>query len=177
MVAFTSYTSVTEAAQAVQDFLIDHPTGMPDDVREQLRAMVGPMVSPVDTVVRGAELLYARSADIGAPAKRLAAALALVAHQYNFHGMAEDSRGSKIALGLMRDSNVDKPAGVEYPEKDKDPEPKPEYRPNVDEAPAEAEVPARASRVTVQSLDADMPKAEGSRRGRGRRQRNATNTS
>lgn len=121
--AFTSFTSISDAARALQDFLYDRDAAIPDELREKLRSLVGPTTSPVDTVVKGAELIYARRDQKLAPElMELGAGLALVAQQYNFHGMAEEDRGSKIALAFMRDAKVKQQTGVDYPDKKDDPE-------------------------------------------------------
>jgi len=126
--AFTTFTSISDAARAVQEFLYDRDAAIPDELREKLKALVGPTTSPVDTVVKGAEFIYARRDQNLAPElMELGAGLALVAQQYNFHGMAEEDRGSKIALAFMRDAKVKKTVGVDYPKKDEDPHVKPEY--------------------------------------------------
>lgn len=160
-----TFTGIADAARAVQDFLFDRDAALPDDVREQLRNMVGPTTSPVDTVVNGAELLYARRDELAAPALELAAGLALIAEQYNFHGMAIDNRGSKLALGLMRQAKVKKPAILgDYPAAGDDPEPRDTY--------TKREVVVADPIVTPVE---DTPPAEGARRGRGSRT-GATNT-
>ena len=168
-VQFTSFTSVSEAARCVQEFLMDRDAALPDDVREKLKALVGPTSSPVDTVVRGSEIMYARREELAPEALALAGGLALLAEQYNFHGMAEEQRGSKMALAMMRDAKIKKPVGIEYPDKEKDPAPKAEYAPLPE--PTEIDLPQPVP-ATVE----DMPPAEGTRRGRGRRDRNRINT-
>src|SRR5690349_17272184 len=125
--AFVSFTSVHEASRAMQEFLFDRDAALPDDVREQLKALVGPAASPVNAVVEGAEILYARRDELSAPAWELGAGLALIAEQFAFMDMAVSGRGSKMALAFMRDANVKKPVGVEYPAKADDPKIKERY--------------------------------------------------
>jgi hypothetical protein len=175
---FTSFTSVSEAARAVQDFLFDRDAALPDDLREKLRNLVGPTTSPVDTVVQGAEMMYARRDELAPEAQQLAAALALVAQQYNFHGMAEDNRGSKIALAMMRDSGVPKPTAVTYPTKKNDPEPKHEFlTQDVEAVVVNPDTPTPVEDVTPAPTPVeDTPPVEGARRGRGRRNRRENNT-
>ena len=123
-----SFDGVSDAARAIQEFLFDRDSALPNDVRDKLKDLVGPTTSPVDAVVKGAEILYARRDELAAPALELAAGLAVVAEQYNFHGMAIENRGSKLAMTLMRDAKVKKPDGlVDYPDKADDPEPKEEF--------------------------------------------------
>jgi hypothetical protein len=162
--AFTSFTSVSEAARAVQDFLYDRDAHIPDDLREKLRNLVGPTTSPVDTVVHGAEMIYARKDELSPELLELAAGLALVGQQYNFHGMANEDRGSKMALAFMRDAKVRKPVGIDYPKKETDPEPKSEFiaTPQV----LEPVVTTDAAQEPEPNVTAPV---EGSRRGRGRR--------
>lgn len=150
---FTSFTGVTEAARAIQEFLFDRDAALPIEVRDQLKELVGPATSPVDAVVRGSEILYARRDELGAEAQALAAGLALVGQQFNFHGMAKDDRGTKMALGLMRDAKVRKPTGVDYPKKADDPEAKDEFKKK-----EEVEVPVEP--VVVEPVVEDTPAPE-----------------
>ena len=169
--AFTSYTSVSDAARAVQDYLMDHGSDVPEELRTKLRDLVGPTTSPVDTVVRGSELIYARrNEDLPDTLLELGAGLALVAQQYNFHGMADEDRGTKIALAFMRQANVAKPIGVsDYPDEDSDPEVKDEFKPAPPpEAPAPEVLNGPQPRVTDIT---NPPPAEGARRPRTRRRR------
>jgi len=126
-VAFKSFIGVSDAARAIQDFLFDRDAALPDAVREKLRDLVGPTASPVDAVVKGAEILYGRINDIEGQALKLGAGLALIAEQYNFHGMALEHRGSRIAQAFMREASITPPEGVTYPDKEDDPEVKSEY--------------------------------------------------
>lgn len=169
--AFKSFTSVSEAARCIQDFLFDRDAALPDDLRETLRDLVGPSVSPVDSVVKGAELMYARKDELPAEAQELAAGLALLAQQYNFHGLATDNRGSRMALALMRDAKIKAPTGVSYPKKEDDPAANGAFVPKT-EFVSEANVVVTPPPVPVE----ETPKIEGSRRGRGRRDKNAINT-
>lgn len=129
-----SFDGVADAARAIQDFLFDRDATLPDDVRNSLRELVGPTTSPVDAVVHGAKLLYARNAELSNEARELGAGLALMAAQYNFHSMAENDKGSRMALALMRDAGVKAPTGVRYPKQDSDPEPDAEFAPKSEAA-------------------------------------------
>ena len=169
--AFTSFTSVSEAARAVQDFLYDRDAAIPDELREKLRNLVGPTTSPVDTVVKGAELIYARrDQKLDAQLLELGAGLALVAQQYNFHGMAESDRGSKIALAFMRDAKVKQPHGVDYPDKDNDPQIKDEYAVPLETPMLTLPVPEKRQMVrditepSAITTDSEPTPTEGSRR-------------
>lgn len=133
----TNFTSIADAAVAVQDYLIDHGSEIPEDVRVRLRDLVGPTRSPVDTAVHSSEIIYARQSELPPELLKLGASLALVCEQYNFHGMAEDRRGSGIALALMRKAKVTPPRGVKYPEKDNDPAPKEDLLRKEEPAPAQ----------------------------------------
>lgn len=169
--AFKSFEGVSDAARAVQDYLMDHGSDVPVELRTKLRNLVGPTTSPVDTVVRGAELIYARkNDDLPDDLLELGAGLSLVAQQYNFHGMAEDDRGSKIALAFMRDAHIDKPVGVaDYPDADADPAVKDEFKPAPPpEAPEPESTEGPTPRVKDITEGAPAP-APGARRGRTRR--------
>jgi hypothetical protein len=149
--AFTSFDGVSDAARAVQDYLMDHGPDVPEELRTKLRSLVGPTTSPVDTVVRGSELIYARKDDLPDGLLELGAGLALVAQQYNFHGMAEDNRGNKLALAFLRDAKVSAPTGITYPKKDDDPEVKDEFKveaPAPEQAAAPNEPQPRVTDVT-----------------------------
>lgn len=122
-----TFSGIMEGARAVQDYLFTGAVGIPEDVNLMLRDLVGPTVSPVDTVVKTAEILYARKSEIDAEAAELASGLALLAETYNFHGLAIDERGSRMALALMRDNEIPAPIGIEYPDSSTDPMPQEEY--------------------------------------------------
>lgn len=170
--AFTSFNGVSDAARAIQDFLYDRDAAIPDELRTKLRNLVGPTTSPVDAVVQGAELIYARKADLDPDLLCLGAGLALIAQQYNFHSLAENDRGSKMALAMMRDGNIEQPTGMTYPDVENDPEPKPEFSAETPEAPLELKEPV--SQVTnITDEAAVIPAGEGARRVGRRRRRQA----
>lgn len=151
-----NFLSVSEAARAIQEFLYDREAGLPDDVREQLKELAGPTNSPVTTVTKGAELIYARRSELSEPVLLLGAGLALICEQFNFSSMATDHRGSLMALAMMRDAKVSKPAIIgDYPTEDNDPVPLERFV---------APLPEPMVEVPVDII----PPAEGARRGRGR---------
>jgi hypothetical protein len=189
MAEFKSFTGVSDAALAIQDFLMDRTAELPEDVRTKLRALVGPTTSPVDAVVRGAELMYARRSELPPEAQELAAGLALIAQQYNFHGLAVEDRGSKIALAMLREAGVAAPTGITYPDPEDDPDADSQYvpAPEPDEdAPlqltAEEQVPTSNVKIEHSNgldvgdgRDPEPTPVEGAQRPRTRRKR--TNTS
>ena len=158
------FSSVIAGVEALQEFLYDREEALPDDVRVELRRLSGPTTSPVDAVVKAAELIYARRADLQPKALALGAALAVLAESYNFHGLATDNRGTRMALSLMRDADVTKPVLIEYPDVTEDPDPIEGYAPAV--------TPIVADAPPVE----ETPPAAGARRGRGQRDPKANNT-
>lgn len=122
-----TFTGIVEAACEIQEFLYDRSEALPADIREKLKEWTRPGSSPVDAVVNSAELLYARRDELDKETKELAAGLALIASQFNFHRMAENNRGSKLALTLMRMAQIKAPAGVKYHNKKDDPEALPKF--------------------------------------------------
>lgn len=122
-----TFTSISEAACSIQEFLYDRAESLPADIRDRLKELTRPTSSPVDAVVKGAEMLYARKDEIDKDAKELGAALALMAEQYNFHGLAEDQRGSRIAGAFMREAKTKLPGSLKHQDKEKDVEPSSEF--------------------------------------------------
>ena len=102
----TAFTGIAEAALAIQDFMLDRPAALPDHARDQIRGLLGQTKSPVDAVVKAAEIIYANRQDMPPEALELGAALANVAELHGFHGMDENHRGSRMAL-VMRGGDVE----------------------------------------------------------------------
>lgn len=114
------YSGIAEAADAARRAVIMGATGLAEAVIEKLLPMTRTGGSPVDLIVGFAEAVYANREDASADAKDIAIGCALECEQRGFHGMAIDSRSSRIAdvLGEVE--------GVEAPE------PKAEWLPDAE---------------------------------------------
>jgi hypothetical protein len=114
-----------EALTAIQNFVADHASDLPEDVRALIITATS-QPSPVDTIVSVGELLYARRADLGNEARELAAGCISFAALNGWHGLALDGRGAKIVGALRRELGHDHPSG-EWPAAEDDPEPLAQY--------------------------------------------------
>lgn len=84
-------------------------------------------VSVVDAVCRSAELIYARSSEVGALLQALGAGLASMAAANCWHGLHIDGRGAAMMNALRRDAGEDPPIGVAWPDPEDDPAPLAEF--------------------------------------------------
>jgi len=171
---YQTFLSPSDAARAIQDFLYDRDAPLPERVRNRLRELVSPAHSTVDAVVQGAELLYSVRNELAPEALALGAGLALLADQQRFSGMDMDNRGSRMALGMMRDANIPTPIGVNYPNAESDPAVRHDA-PGYVGIPSTPPVPTSDAFVTNTGLT--PPVIEGSRRGVVTRNPDETNTS
>lgn len=120
-----TFTGITEAAKAVQDFMLDRSAALPDELRERIRGRL--LGSKVDLVCQTAEDIYANREGLSAEVLDLGAGLAVYAESESFHRLAEDGRGSAMAR-VLRGKSVQSP-----------PEPKAEYLPAAEAPEAKAE--------------------------------------
>lgn len=79
---------------------------IPDDVKEVLQRLALEEPSPVTTIIEATELIYARADVLPPELLELAAQMAAVAANYNFHGMHNDDRGYGIAKELRKRPGV-----------------------------------------------------------------------
>jgi hypothetical protein len=94
------FDGISAAAEAVcQFYYVNKPT-LPTHMVEILDKVIGMTRSPVDAVVKTAEVLYANLDSLTIDMKELAAACAELAARHGFHGMDIDSRGDLMALVL-----------------------------------------------------------------------------
>ena len=93
----TNFEGIGDASTAVRNYLIKNEAKLPDHLKERLSNLTGTGASPVDLVVNFVEAVYANQKEFTKEAKELAASSAVVAETYNFHGMADEQRGSKIS--------------------------------------------------------------------------------
>lgn len=94
-----TFEGIAAAADAVRPLVINRSAGLPQPIADKLVPMAGTGSSPVDLIVGFAEAVYSNPAAKKA-AKDIAGGCAVLAEQFGFHGMAEESRGSKIAAIL-----------------------------------------------------------------------------
>lgn len=97
--------------------------------------------SPVDTIVKTAETLYAAKGEVGDAGKQMLAELFYTASYHGWHGVNTDGRVGRIMAGVRRDLGEDTPV-MGWPAPEDDPEPKPEY---VVAVPDAADVPTPAA--------------------------------
>lgn len=107
------FDNIAQAADETRTWIILNGEDLPPVTTELAKTGV----SPVDLVVKFAEIVYTNqdSPSYTEEAKDIAAANAVLAEQYGFHGLNVDGRGTKIASVLLGNT-------VENP-----PEPKQEY--------------------------------------------------
>lgn len=110
---------ITAARRAIRQYLAHAEGKLPDDTFEQFEKLAD-SPSPVDQIVRCADLLYARRDELDDEGRTVAAQLAAFAATNFWHAMGEGNRGGLIAQALMRDVE----AG-EVTQDDADPAPNP----------------------------------------------------
>jgi hypothetical protein len=130
----TPITDIADARRALRRFLPHGEEALSPALFEQLEELVD-SPSPVDAIVRSAELLYARRAELDDEARDLVGRLAAFAGVNGWHGMATANRGGLILQAMERDVEA---AAVSIDEID--PAAAPEY---VDAAPPADAAPAK----------------------------------
>lgn len=119
------FRSPVDAVNGLMDFIIDRTAPLPNRLRDRLRETLKER-SPVKGMIRAIELVYSRDQrreDVPDEMLEWAAAAAVLAEEQGFHSMAEETRGSLIAMTLRRQAIAD------------------EEKPAVDEIIAEAAAP------------------------------------
>lgn len=106
---------------ALQSFLALHAAELPEDTRTLLMEAAG-QPSPVVTMVTVGEILYARRDEMPKEGKELAAQIISFATMNGWHGLTNDSRGSKMVAAIRRELKHKHPTGS-WPAKEDDPEP------------------------------------------------------
>lgn len=120
--------NIPAANALTQTFAVEHGAELPDALREKLiEALAQP--SPVDSIVKTGELLYAHRGELAAPAHTLTAQLISFAAMNGWHGLGQDNRGSRIVQAMRRDLGEDHPGGGEWPDPETDPDVSPEFAP------------------------------------------------
>jgi len=94
---------ITAARRVMRQYLAHAEGKLPDDTFEQLETL-SDSPSPVDQIVRTADLLYARRDELDDAGRTAGAQLASFAAVNAWHGMGGASnRGGLIAQALLRD--------------------------------------------------------------------------
>lgn len=83
--------------------------------------------SPVDAIVKTAEYLYSKHADLDDAGRDLVGSLAAFASANFWHGMADDNRGNRISLAMRRENGETPAEGSSFPDPTSDPTPLAEY--------------------------------------------------
>jgi hypothetical protein len=103
------YEGIADAADEARTAVLSE-NGLPPFVLDKLWSDTQTGSSPVNLVVHFAEAVYAAPSDeVSDECKQIATGCALLAEQYGFHGMNENSRGSKIAAVLDGHEVTDPP--------------------------------------------------------------------
>jgi hypothetical protein len=98
------------------------------DLQAQLLE-VASEVSIVRAACHAAELIFARSSEVGPLLQGLGAGLASLGAANAWHGLAVDGRGAAIMNALRRDAGEAHPTGGAWPDPAEDPAPLAQYRP------------------------------------------------
>lgn len=156
----TAFTGPVEAILALQAFLLDRVEVIPNRINDELRAAIAERSTVVGTH-RAVELIYARQIrkdDMPEALREWAAAASVMMEDNGFHAFDQDSKGSRVARVLRKqtlakakwpaeDPVIAERASPTPPEDtgapESAPEPAPEPMPAPDpEAPAFAPEPA-----------------------------------
>lgn len=129
-----TFIGIMEAAQAVQDFMLDRPAALPEPVRARVRARL--LGSKVDLICQTAEDIYANREGMAAEALDLAAGLAVYGSSESLHGLAVDDRGSRMARVMRGQEVAEAPEpAAQYLPPQAEPAPQPEPTPEPEPAP------------------------------------------
>ena len=135
------------ARRALRQYLVHADGKLPADTFAMLEDMVD-SPSPVDAIVRSAELLYARRDQLDDEGRTLVGQLASFAAVNAWHGMGDANRGGLIAQAMRRDMGLKVEPGTPKPQKAAD-DPTPdallEVKPDDQ---AEQPAPAAAAKAT-----------------------------
>ncbi|NML04262.1 hypothetical protein [Sphingomonas sp. G-3-2-10] len=129
----TNFDSLVSARSAIISFAMNHASALDEAVRDSFLDLAG-QPSPVDQVVKVAELLYANAASLTDEGRDLVGSLASYASENFWHGMQVDGRGNRIALAMRRQNGETPPEGSSFPDPETDPAPLPAYAPASPEA-------------------------------------------
>ena len=132
---------ITAARRALRTYLAHADGTLPADTFNRLEELID-SPSPVDAIVRSAELLYARRDELDDEGRTIVGQLASFAAVNAWHGMADENRGGLIAQAMTRDLGIKVAAGQPKPQPaEDDPAPKPEFAKPVEADAAAPEAP------------------------------------
>lgn len=106
-----NFESISDAVAALNEWFWTNLSTIPTGAAEQLRPFLGYVGSPVDTMVHCSEIIYAFRDQIGEEGLEIAAGVASLCAQSNFHGMIE--RGQQMSRALLRAPKKGDPAPLE----------------------------------------------------------------
>lgn len=115
----TPIADIAGAKRALRIYLATSAAQLQADTLQRLEELAD-SPSPVDTIARSAELLYARADELDSDGRTLVAQLASFAALNGWHGMADGNRGGLIAqvmLGTIGDASPPAPQ-IEYQRSD-----------------------------------------------------------
>jgi hypothetical protein len=113
-------TNPTEAVTALRNYEKSIPDTAPEALIKTL-ADAANSLSPVDAAVKAAEALYHFRTEIDLGGQELAYSLISWCNMMGFHRLG-GTRGLDMVKALMREMEIQPPAGVEWPEPESDPE-------------------------------------------------------
>lgn len=98
------------------------------DLRPALRDRIYELSfgSPVDTIVKTAETLYAAGDEVGAAGRQMAAELFYAASYHGWHGVNAEGRAARIIAAIRRDLGEDAPV-MGWPDPATDPDARAEF--------------------------------------------------
>lgn len=108
----TDFSDLPAADNAMRRALIENWATLPDVEREALFDLGAMNVSPVDRLVKSAEIIYAVADAMPAALKETAAGMFKIAHQHGFHGLGQSNR-AELAAKVLEGKTVaekDRPA-------------------------------------------------------------------
>lgn len=97
-----TFETISAAREAIMDFRADHFAELDERFKARFRELSA-SPSPVDQIVGLGEFIYANREDMDDAAKALGAGLIAFANVNAWHGLLDDSRGSRIVGNLRKD--------------------------------------------------------------------------
>lgn len=91
------FTNLVDAHAALRDWALANYSTLDEGLKEATAGIFQLGVSPVDTLVNSAEMIYAKRDDLGDDIKQIGSGIARFCADNGFHGLNIDQRGYKIA--------------------------------------------------------------------------------
>jgi hypothetical protein len=159
------FAEISEAADAIRDYVVLNQDKLPEHLRDRLRALTRTGASPVTLTARFVQAIYANRDEATPQAMKIAAAAADLVDAKGFHADEFNGKAGKMALALARDGGVPLPNGKTYPPKAKDPEPigdfaapaEPVEPPPAPPPPPDVVEPAPAEPINEVLVEAERP--------------------